>query len=164
MRLSRQDIIEISKKNNELQTILKRLRAKYGFKGIRYDFYTPQLLESPSISHKNLIPCDEEEEEMKITTVRKLFSNRGAFISKNRSGVRTNMKTLRANLFKTSQNKNSLINFLKNQLEFNKEKFELVLFEAWSLFRIIDIHYYQRQALNINALQNKEIRALYACK
>jgi hypothetical protein len=165
MRLDREDIIEVARTNDDLQTILFKIKAKYDTIGIKYDFNIPRALESQNLDHKNLIPCYEEEELVKVESDRSLFSKNNTFRKKRRNILRTSLQTRESlNMYNNPVNKNRIIKFFKDQVEFNKDKLDVVLYEAWSIFRIVDSHFFKRQDLINSALRNEEIKALYSCK
>lgn len=39
MRLKRKDLVEVARRSHDLQTVLAEIKAKYGFKGVKYDYY-----------------------------------------------------------------------------------------------------------------------------
>ena len=80
MRLDREDIIEVARTNDDLQTILFKIKAKYDPIGIKYDFNIPRALESQNLDLKNLIPCYEEDEHVKVESDR---SDRSLFYKNN---------------------------------------------------------------------------------
>lgn len=54
--------------------------------------------------------------------------------------------------------------FFKEKIESSSNHLIKKLYESWSMFCILDIHFYQRMTLNILGLQNKEMRALNLSK
>jgi hypothetical protein len=39
MRLRKKDLMEVAKRSHDFQAILSGIKARYGFKGAKYDYY-----------------------------------------------------------------------------------------------------------------------------